>query len=255
MKDWERLLITPDTTIEAAIENLNRSGQRVVLVLDEQKHLLGIVTDGDIRRALINHKPMDFPVKHIMCDTPKKANVDWSKELILATMEKYQLLHLPIVNHDGKLIGLQTLHEVLKNRHRNNPVFLVAGGLGTRLYPLTKDCPKPLLKIGGKPILELILERFIEAGFHRFFISIHFLFDAIKTHFGDGSRWGASIRYVHEEQPLGTGGALGLLPHDEIDMPILMMNSDLLTSINFQSLLDFHQQQHGIATLCVCEYE
>ena len=109
--------------------------------------------------------------------------------------------------------------------------------------------------MGGKPILEVILSRFIEAGFHRFFISTHYLSNTIKTYFGDGGRWGVNIRYVHEKQPLGTGGALGLLPHDEIDLPILMMNGDLLTSLNFENLLDFDREQQGIATLCVRDYE
>ncbi|WP_198009929.1 sugar phosphate nucleotidyltransferase [Legionella tunisiensis] len=120
---------------------------------------------------------------------------------------------------------------------------------------MTQECPKPLLKVGDKAILELIIERFIDAGFHRFFISTHFMPEMIRKHFGDGSRWGVSIRYVHEEHPLGTGGALGLLPHDEIDLPIFMMNGDLLTSLNFQNLLDFHQEHEGVATICVREYE
>ena len=254
MKNWEVLLISPDATMGEAIEVLHRGGQRIALVVNTKRFLLGIITDGDIRRGLIN-RSMDCPVNQIMCSVPKKAGADWSKELILATMEKYQLLQLPIVDADGLVVGLNTLHEVLKNKHRDNLVLLAAGGFGTRLYPMTKDCPKPLLKVQGKPILELILERFIETGFHRFFISTHFLSEAIKIYFGNGARWGVSIHYVHEQQPLGTGGALGLLPHEEIDMPILMMNGDLLTSLNFQHLLDFHHEQRGIATLCVREYE
>ena len=120
---------------------------------------------------------------------------------------------------------------------------------------MTQDCPKPLLKIGDKPILELILERFIEAGFHRFYISTHFMPELIKAHFGDGSRWGVTIDYIYEEQPLGTAGSLGLLPHEDIDLPLLMMNGDLLTSLDFQNLLDFHQEQDAVATVCVREYE
>lgn len=255
MKNWETLLIKPDTTLNKAIEILDRGAQRIALVVNEQCQLLGTVTDGDIRRALIKQLPLDLPVSKMMCATPKKAEASWSRELILATMEKYQLLQLPVVAHDGRVLGLETLHDVLRKRHRDNPVFLIAGGLGTRLHPLTYDCPKPLLKVGDKAILELIIERFIEAGFHRFYISTHFMPEMIKKHFGDGSHWGINITYVHEDSPLGTGGALGLLPHDEIDLPIFMMNGDLLTSLNFQNVLDFHHEHQGIGTICVREYE
>lgn len=255
MKNWHILLIRPEMTMEDAITVLDKGAQRIVLVVDAESRLLGTVTDGDIRCALINRLPMTMPVGEIMCQTPKKGHVDWSRERILATMEKYQLLQLPLVDDNDCLVGLETLHDILKKRHRDNPVFLIAGGLGTRLHPLTHACPKPLLKIGDKPILELILERFIEAGFHRFFISTHFMPEMINDYFGDGSRWGVTIRYVHEEQPLGTGGALGLLPHDEIDLPLFMMNGDLLTSLDFQSVLDFHDEQDAIATVCVREYE
>ncbi len=255
MKNWKTLLIRPETTMLAAIDVLDKGAQRIVLVVDAQSHLLGTVTDGDIRTALIRRMSMDIPVQQIMCKTPKTAHVDWSRELMLATMEKYQLLQIPIVDTHNRIAGLETLHHILKKRHRDNPVFLIAGGLGTRLHPLTHVCPKPLLKVGDKPILELILERFIDAGFHRFFISTHYMPELIEVHFGDGSRWGVTIRYVHEALPLGTAGALGLLPHEEIDLPLFMMNGDLLTSLDFQSVLNFHHEQEAYATVCVREYE
>ncbi|MDP3559067.1 MAG: nucleotidyltransferase family protein [Legionellaceae bacterium] len=255
MDNWKTLLISPQTTMSEAIEVLDKGSQRIALVADECGHLLGTVTDGDIRRALIRHSPMDLPVQEMMCEAPRLARTDWSRELILATMEKFQLLQLPVVDEKGYIIGLETLHDMLKKRHRDNPVFLMAGGFGTRLYPLTQDCPKPMLKIGGKPILEHILERFIEEGFHRFFISLHFMPEMIKEYFGDGSCWGVNIRYVYEESPLGTGGALGLLPCDEINMPLFMMNGDLLTSLSFKNFLDFHQEHPAVATVCVREYE
>lgn len=255
MKNWETLLVRPDTLIEEAIDILNRGAQQIVLVVDEQRHLLGTMTDGDVRRALLKHIPLDSPVSRIMCETPKKAHQDWSNERILAAIEQYQLLQLPVVNDAGELVALQTLHGLLKKKHLDNPVLLVAGGFGTRLHPLTKNCPKPLLKLADKPILELIIERLIEKGFHRFFISTHYLSDQIQTYFEDGSQWGVSIQYLDEEEPLGTGGALGLLPHDEINLPILMMNADLLTDLNFQNVLDFHHQHDGIATVCVREYQ
>ena len=255
MKNWHILLVKPDTTMSDAIEVLDRGAQRIVLVVDADSHLLGTVTDGDIRHALIQRIPMDLSVDQIMCETPKTAHEHWSRERILSTMEKHALLQLPIVDSQNRIVGLETLHDILKKRHRDNPVFLIAGGLGTRLHPLTHACPKPLLKVGEKPILELILERFIDAGFHRFFISTHFMPEMITAYFGDGSRWGVSIQYVHEENPLGTAGALGLLPHHDIHLPLFMMNGDLLTSLDFQSVLDFHHAQDALATVCVREYE
>lgn len=255
MKQWESTLIGPKATLEEAIATLDREALRIVMVVCAERRLLGTLTDGDVRRALLRHMTLDVPVAEAMCTTPRTAARDWSKERILADMEKYQLLQLPVVDQEGRVIGLETLHDLLNKRHRDNPVFLMAGGFGTRLQPLTHNCPKPLLKVGEKPILELILEKFINAGFHRFFISTHYMPEMIREHFGDGSQWGVSIRYIHEEEPLGTGGALGLLPHDEIDQPLFVMNGDLLTTLNFQNLLEFHQDHSGVATMCVREYE
>jgi NDP-sugar pyrophosphorylase family protein len=137
----------------------------------------------------------------------------------------------------------------------DNPVFLMAGGLGTRLHPLTIDCPKPMLQIGGKPILEVILKSFSDQGFHRFYICTHYMPETIRAYFGDGGKWGVSISYVHEDIPLGTGGGLGLLPRDEVDRPVIVMNCDLLTNLDYKRLLHFHADHGGVATMCVRELE
>lgn len=255
MNAWESVLIAPDLSLEAAIATLDREALRIVLIVDESRRLLGTLTDGDVRRALLKHLPLSTPVRLVMCSTPQVAYRDWSKDRILTLMDSTKLLQLPIVDTNGRVVGLETLQGLLNKPRRDNPVFLMAGGFGTRLHPLTDDCPKPLLKVGDKPILELILESFISAGFYRFFISTHYLPEMIRNYFGDGSRWGVEIKYVHEDKPLGTGGALGLLPHDEIKHPMFMMNGDLLTTLDYQSLLEFHQEHTSIATMCVREYE
>lgn len=255
MRHWESVLVSPQIPLEEAIATLDRGGMRIVIVVDEQRRLLGTLTDGDVRRALLKHLPLNIPVREVMCATPQTAQRDWSRERVLAVMESTELLQLPVVDAEGRVVGMETLHGLLDKRLLSNPVFLMAGGFGTRLHPLTHDCPKPLLKVGDKPILELILERFINAGFHRFFISTHYLPEMVRDHFGDGKRWGVTIRYVHEDEPLGTAGALGLLPHEEINEPLFMMNGDLLTTLNYRDLLDFHKQHDGIATMCVREYE
>jgi dTDP-glucose pyrophosphorylase len=255
MKHWQGVLIGPQTPLQDAIATLDREGLRIALVVDPDRRLLGTLTDGDVRRALLRQLPLSAEVAHAMNARPVSATVDWSRERLLALMEEHQLLHVPVVDEGGRVIDLETLHGLLHKRHKSNVVFLMAGGFGTRLQPLTDHCPKPMLRVGDKPILELIIENFINSGFHRFFISTHYMAHTIQEHFGDGSRWGASIRYVHEEEPLGTAGALGLLPHDEIDQPLFMMNGDLLTNLNFESLLKFHNERATLATMCVREHE
>ncbi|MCK7547003.1 nucleotidyltransferase family protein [Marinobacter koreensis] len=254
-KRWQDVVVEPEMPLEKAIEILDRGGLRIVLVADAAQRLVGTVTDGDIRRALLKHRPLDSPVRDVMCKHPHSAGSDWSKDRILAVMEDLELLQIPVVDEDSRLIGLETLHGLMERRTLDNPVFLMAGGFGTRLRPLTNDCPKPLLKVGDKPILELILESLVNAGFHHFYISTHYLPEMIQEYFGDGSLWGVKIEYVHEEEPLGTGGALGLLPSNDIDLPLLMMNGDLLTTINYRELLDFHRNHDSIATMCVRQYE
>jgi dTDP-glucose pyrophosphorylase len=255
MKNWKSTLVGPNVTLESVIEAMDRSALRIMLVVDENDVLIGTLTDGDVRRAVLRHLPMDISVSRVMCSSPQVAQKDWSTDRILSVMKSADLLHLPVVDQYGRVVALETLHNLLNRRSLKNPVFLMAGGFGTRLYPLTRNCPKPLLKVGEKPILELILESFINAGFYRFFISTHYLPEMVRDHFGDGERWGVSIRYTHEETPLGTGGALGLLPHDEINDPLLMMNGDLLTALNYLDLLEFHTKHKCVATMCVREFE
>ncbi|RDB42161.1 CBS domain-containing protein [Halomonas sp. DQ26W] len=255
MKKWERALVSPVTTLGEAIKVLDREALRIALVVDDQQRLLGTLTDGDVRRALLDKQTMDATVEEIMFRLPKVAYQDWSKARMLAWMEQHELLQLPIVDDHNVLIGLETLHGLLQKPRQDNPVFLMAGGFGKRLRPLTNTCPKPMLRVGDKPILELILEGFVNAGFHRFYISTHYMPEQIRDHFGDGSQWNISIQYIYEEIPLGTGGALGLLPHDEIDLPLFMMNGDILTNLNLLALLAFHEEHGGKATMCVREFD
>lgn len=255
MKNWRTVAVQPDTSLETAISALEKGGLGIVLVTDIDDVLLGTVTDGDVRRALLRHKTMDTPLREVMCATPQVADLSWSREKLLTAMESSRLLQLPVVDAGHRVVGIKTLHDIIGRRRLDNIVFLMAGGFGKRLYPLTQHCPKPMLKVGDKPILELILQDFAEAGFHRFYISTHYMPEVIRDHFGDGSRWSVSIKYVHEEEPLGTGGALGFLPNDEIDLPVFLMNGDLLTRVDYRSLLDFHDRHNGSATLCVREYE
>ena len=254
MADWRSVLLKSDDTLGDAIKVLNRVPLKIVMVVDEQRSLLGTVVDGDIRRALSQHHGMDTHLVDVMFRDPTFASTKDDRKGILAMMKSKDILQIPILDADRKIVGLETLQHLLENTKLDNPVFLMAGGVGTRLQPLTNDTPKPLLKVGPKPILETILGQFVEAGFHNFYISTHYKAEMFRKHFGDGSQWGVNIQYVHEEEPLGTAGSLGLLPKSLPELPILMMNGDLLTKVNFEYLLNFHNEQGGIATMCVREY-
>jgi dTDP-glucose pyrophosphorylase len=251
---WKNTLVSPETTMAETISVIDKAAMQFALVVDNNNKLLGIVTDGDIRRALLRHQEMNSPIDTVMNKSPSVAKKGLSRSRLLHLMNSKGLLAIPIIE-DDVLIDVQTLQKIVNRSHYDNPVFIMAGGFGTRLKPLTDNCPKPLLKLGGKPILETIIENFIASGFHRFYISTHYLPEQIEAYFGNGSDWGVEISYVHEENPLGTAGALGLLPKDITNLPIIMMNGDLLTKVDFELLLNFHTEQQGIATMCVTEYE
>lgn len=252
--NWERILISPKQTIREALKVIDQESSRIALVVDEHKKLLGTVTDGDIRRALLKSTSIDSEVECIMNSHPLTIEQGESDEAVKAEMYKRGILSVPVISQ-GKVTGIKSIIEKNNNEIYENPVFLMAGGFGTRLRPLTNDCPKPLLKVGDKPILEITLRNFISYGFKNFYISTHYMPEKIREHFGNGNKWGVNIEYVHEETPLGTGGALALLPKTLNKLPLIMINGDILTNINYRSLLSFHNKNEADATMCVREYE
>ena len=255
MHNWNKATLKQDNTMEMAIKILNQESLRIVMVVDQDERLVGTITDGDIRRGLIKQLSLNAELSEFMFRNPTVASLKDSKSSILAIMKKLDLLQIPIIDDDRKVVGLETLQHLLEKNRFNNPIMLMAGGFGKRLTPITNDIPKPLLKVGAKPILENIIEEFIDAGFHNFYISTHYKADMVQEYFGDGSDWGVSIQYVYEEKPLGTAGSLGLLPSDLPKLPILVMNGDLLTKLDFEKLLNFHLQEGADATMCVREYD
>ncbi|MEZ8943704.1 nucleotidyltransferase family protein [Vibrio sp. 10N.247.311.12] len=256
INSWKRTILSPSKTIKTALEIIDSEALRVALVVDDDNRLLGVVTDGDVRRGLLMGKGLDSPVLEVMNSNPITAEASSSQEELIELMNKLDILFIPLIG-DGKLTGLETLHGALVDKPSyENPVFIMAGGFGTRLRPLTDSCPKPMLKIGNKPILETVIRSFVKAGFVNFYISTHYMPEQIINHFGDGSELGIKITYVHEDEPLGTGGALGLLPESlPADLPLILMNGDVLTKVDFQRLLNFHQEYQADATMCVREYE
>ncbi|GGX84084.1 nucleotidyltransferase family protein [Vogesella alkaliphila] len=254
-KDWKKVRLSPTQTLREALAIINEEALRIALVVDEWQKLLGIVTDGDIRRALLKGLGLEAPVNLVMNRTPVLVGPDMGRAHALALMQQKSVLSLPIVDDNGTLLGLETWEHALEPSRYDNPVFLMAGGFGTRLKPLTDHCPKPLLKVGDRPILETLLLSFIRHGFSDFYISTHYMPEQIRQHFGDGSKWNVTITYVHEEKPLGTGGALGLLPKTLPDLPLIMINGDVLTTVDFDRLLAFHSEHLPAATMCVREYD
>jgi NDP-sugar pyrophosphorylase family protein len=198
---------------------------------------------------------MKSPVCEFMHENPILASSEDSRLSIVETMKEEDLLVIPIVNKQNRVVGIETLNQLMDRKKYDNPVFLMAGGFGKRLSPLTDHTPKPLLKVGSKPILETIVKQFAGYGFHSFYISVHYKADTLKEYFGDGKKWGVDIQYVHEKEPLGTAGSIGLLPKSIPDMPVIVMNGDLLTKANFERLLEFHDESGGGATMCVREYD
>lgn len=254
MSSWKQTLVTAGTSLREAIHILDSGAMQIVLVVDESNRLMGTVTDGDIRRGILKGVSLDEPASKIMNPSPTVARTGDERQLILTMMQQKQLHHIPVVDEHGSLVGLEILDEIIQRRVRDNPVVLMAGGLGSRLQPLTKDCPKPMLQVGNKPLLETILENFIEYGFHKFYISLNYMGEVIKAHFGDGSRWNVDIIYLEEDRKLGTAGALSLLPVKPTS-PMLVMNGDILTKVNFRQLLEFHLEHGAQATMCVREYD
>ncbi|EJM7850787.1 alcohol dehydrogenase [Vibrio parahaemolyticus] len=253
--EWKNVLLEPSATILEALEIINKEALRVALVIDKEQNLVGVVTDGDIRRGLLNNLSLNDAIALVMNTNPTVAEVGAERESLIDLMESKGVLSIPLLK-DGKVVGLETLHGALSKNKYQNPVFIMAGGFGTRLRPLTDTCPKPMLKVGDKPILETVVKSFIKAGFSNFYISTHYMPEQIHQHFGDGSNLGVNISYVHEDSPLGTGGALGLLPEDmPRDLPLIMINGDVLTKVDFQRLLNFHIENDADATMCVREYD
>ncbi len=251
---WRNALALPDCSIREVVQIIDREALRAAFIVDQDDMLLGVVTDGDVRRALLQNVDFDASVKKIMHTKPLTCAPSQSRQTIKSIIEQNKLLHMPIVS-DGKLIDVVTLDDFATMERVENPVFIMAGGFGTRLRPLTDDCPKPMLHIGGKPILESIISRFIQHGFYKFYISTHYKGDMITSYFGDGHSRGVQIEYVDESSPLGTAGAIGLLPDDVPDLPMILINGDILTQINFRKLLEYHVENQGIATMCVRQYQ
>jgi dTDP-glucose pyrophosphorylase len=253
MKDWRNVLLNKDSKLIDAVELLETSGFQILIVVDGKK-LIGVISDGDIRRAILSKKSLDTPVIEIMNNDPVTVQEGTSRELILKKFRELSITRIPEVNIHREVKNLHVLEDLVNTNFKNHPVVIMAGGLGTRLGAITQHTTKPLVKVGGKPILETILTNCVEQGFRDFYFSVNYKAEMIKEYFGNGQKWGVSIAYLEEDKPLGTAGSLHLLK-GKSDLPIIVMNGDLLTKNNINSLINFHIESKAIATMCVKEFD
>jgi dTDP-glucose pyrophosphorylase len=254
MDSWRKTLLPASATLHQAIHCLDEASLQIVVVIAEGGRLLGTLTDGDIRRGLLRGLEMGSPVESIIHRDPLVVPPHWGRDIVLQLMQANKVHQLPVVDESGSVVGLHLWDELLAPSKRSNVMIIMAGGRGTRLGEYTDHCPKPLLPVGDKPMLEHIIERAKAEGFEHFVLAVHYLGQMIEDHFGNGSKLQVNIQYLREQTPLGTAGALGLL-HARPSAPFLVTNGDVLTDIRYGEMLDFHIRHGATATMAVRLHE
>ena len=251
---WRRSILPATATIQEAVQNLNDVCVKIVLIVSDKGELAGTVSDGDIRRGLLRGLTLTSPITDVIRRNPLVVPEGVSRELVLQVMVANKVQQIPIVDAENHPKGLHLWDDVSTPAPRTNTMVIMAGGMGTRLRPHTECCPKPMLPVGGKPILEHIIERAKLEGFSHFVLAIHYLGHMIEEYFGDGARFGVRIGYLKEDKPLGTAGALSLLSPCP-DLPFVVTNGDVITDIHYGELLDFHIRHEAYATMAVRVHE
>jgi len=261
--DLQSLCISPAHSIRAAMERIDRGSCGIVLVVDDERHLVGAITDGDVRRAILAAINLETPVSALLArkvdsqyskyPKPVTAQVGTGRDELLATMRQYGLRHIPILDDDGRVVDLVMLDDLVPTQALHLHAMIMAGGFGTRLRPLTEHIPKSMLPVGDRPLMEHIVGQLRDAGIRHVNVATHYKPEKIIEHFGDGRAFGVELNYVNENQPLGTGGALGLMPLPR--EPLLVINGDILTQVDFRAMLDFHQEYRAEMTVAVRRFE
>jgi len=251
--DLKECCVDVDATLMDAMRVIDQAGAGIALVVAQDHRLCGTLTDGDIRRAIIRGADLDTELRPHIKDDYLYVSESEGRAEVLDLMQAHLIDQVPVVDDQRTLLGLHLIHGILGTEQRPNRAVIMAGGKGTRLYPLTKNIPKPMVKVAGRPILERLILHLVSHGIHRIFLSVNYLSDVIKEHFGSGERFGCQIEYLHEDEPLGTAGSLSLLSDEPIH-PVLVMNGDLVMEANIGQMLSFHQEASYYATLGVSEY-
>ena len=251
---WEKTLLRPLSTIRDVIFCLNETSLKIVLVADEHGRLLGTISDGDVRRGLIANLDLSDTASSIMQRDPIFVSSSIDRAKVKRLMAEKKVFQIPIIADDNRVLGLYTWEQVDVVEIKSNVVCIMAGGKGTRLMPHTEHLPKPLVKVGNTPMLQLIIERFKADGFRNFVVCVHHLSHMIEEFFGDGRALDVEIKYLREESPLGTAGALGFLS-GRISSPAIITNCDVISDITYRDLLRHHEENNAAATMAVRVHE
>ena len=251
---WRQAILPVDSTIQQAIRNLDQVAIKIVIVVNLAGELQGTISDGDIRRGLLKGLDLSSPIVSIVHRNAFVVPPEMGREMVMQLMTANKIQQIPVVDEHHHVVGLHLWDEITTPSVRPNLMVIMAGGMGVRLRPQTENCPKPMLLVAGKPMLEHIIDRAKLEGFSRFVLAIHYLGKMIEDHFGQGDKLGVKIDYLREKSPLGTAGALGLLSPIP-DAPFVVTNGDVVTDIRYGELIDFHIRHAAIATMAVRVHE
>jgi dTDP-glucose pyrophosphorylase len=246
----ERIFVDPNATLRETIAHIDAGRAQLALVVDADRRLIGTVTDGDVRRALLHGVELDHAVEGIVRRDPICVPAGTGDDELLELMTDHRIEQVPILD-DGRVLDVVLLRDLVQPH--DHPVVIVAGGEGKRLRPLTDDVPKPMLHVGGKPLLETTIEQVRDAGFSKVFLSVNYRAEAIEEHFGTGKEFGVEIEYVREDVPLGSAGSLQLM-RERLQQPFVVMNGDVLTNVDFDALMRSHRGEGNAVTICVKQY-
>jgi len=251
---WRQAVLPTNSTIGQAIRNLDQNAIKIVLVANETGVLEGTLSDGDIRRGLLKGLDLNSAIDSIIHHDALVVTPELGRESVKQLMVANKIHQIPVVDEHHHVVGLHLWDEMTSSPTRPNMMVIMAGGIGARLRPRTETCPKPLLTVAGKPMLEHIIDRAKLEGFNHFVLSIHYLGHMIEEHFGNGDRFGVHIDYLREDSPLGTAGGLCLLKPLP-GAPFIVTNGDVITDIHYGELLDFHIRHNAAATMAVRLHE
>ena len=249
-KNWKKTILKEKSTIRDAIKSLNSSSLKIVIITDNKNKLLGIITDGNIRRAMLKQVNLNSNVKNILVKKPVTVSYEVKYSDVVLIMKKNKIMQVPVVDENNIVIGLHTIDEVSDFNKKNNLFVIMAGGRGIRLKPITDSVPKPMIKINNKPMLEIIVNKARSEGFKNFVITTYYKSRLIRDYFGNGKKFNVNITYINEKKPLGTGGALAFL-ENKTENPVVLTNCDLISDINFSDMLKFHKKNDFHATMAV----
>ena len=251
---WKKAILTKQASIREAIANLNEVCLKIVMIVSDEGRLIGIVSDGDVRRGLLAGIDLNQRVELIMIKSPLVSFLGSDSEIVLNLMKKNNVFQIPIVDQDMKVVGLYGWNSEIANTGINNSFVIMAGGFGKRLMPYTTSIPKPMVVVAGKPILEHIILRAKQEGFRNFIICLHYLSEIIIDYFQSGEKFGVNIEYIKESLPLGTAGALYEL-HKNVKTDFIVTNGDVITDIKYYDILSFHLMKKSSATMAVRVHE